>query len=59
MEDVVAYIFDEDLNLNRIGESRSHMDDGYSLNDDGNEGGCLVQGVQVDGTNIPTLVGFQ
>ena len=42
MEDVVEeeeHI--RDINLNRIGESRSHMDDGYSLNDDGDEGGDM------------------
>ena len=44
VEDVVEeeeHTFNEELNLNRIGASRSHMDDGYSLNDDGVEGGDM------------------
>ena len=35
------HTFDEELNLNRIGESRSHMDDGYSIHDDEIEGGDM------------------
>ena len=41
VEEEEEHTFDEELNLNRIGESRSHMDDGYSIHDDEIEGGDM------------------
>ena len=40
-EEEEEHTFNEELNLNRIGENRAHMDDGYSVVDDDIEGGDM------------------